>query len=72
MITYYLIKLYTFLAKKKINKTDFFLSKSMPNFNFAELICFKRSFRNISYIFYHCRRGMDHFVRPWAVRALFV
>jgi len=25
-----------FLVKKKINKTDFFLSKSMPNFNFAE------------------------------------
>jgi hypothetical protein len=69
MITYYLIKLYTFLAKKKINKIDFFLSKSMPNFNFAELICFKHSFRSISCIFYRCRRDMGRFVRPWAVRA---
>jgi hypothetical protein len=31
-------KLRTFFRKKKINKQDFFLFKSMPNFNFAELI----------------------------------
>ena len=27
-----------FLVKKKNNETDFFLSKSMPNFNFAEAL----------------------------------
>jgi len=37
MMIYYRTKSYTScFRKKKNNKTDFFLSKSMSNFNFAE------------------------------------
>ena len=32
-----------FFRKKKINKTNFFLSKSMPNFNFAPDFHIERS-----------------------------
>ena len=31
-------KLRIFFRKKKINKNVFFLSKSMPNFNFAKIM----------------------------------
>jgi hypothetical protein len=34
------------LAKKKINKTDFFLSKSMPNFNFGEAFSYMKKQKN--------------------------
>jgi hypothetical protein len=38
MITHYQVKLYVSCFRKKNQKKRFFLSKSMPNFNFAELI----------------------------------
>jgi len=38
MITHCQTKHCAFLVKKRNQTTDFFLSKSMPNFNFAEFL----------------------------------
>jgi hypothetical protein len=38
MITHYRIKRYAYCFRKKKSKEKIFLSKSMPNFNFAEAL----------------------------------